>query len=64
MTHGMVWYDHSSTVVICISWNYAGTKNVSKEMRIICTGTVGTETRRGSVNSPTRVCVWSYGNIN
>ena len=40
MTHGMVWYDHSSTVVMCISWNCAGTKNVAKEMRKICAGTV------------------------
>ena len=38
--HGMVWYDHSSTVVMCISWNCAGTKNVAKEMRKICAGTV------------------------
>ena len=26
MTHGMVWYDHSSTVVMCISWICAGHK--------------------------------------
>ena len=36
----MLWYDHSSTVVMCISWNFAGTKNVTKEMRKICAGTV------------------------
>ena len=39
-THGMLWYDHSSTVVMCINWNFAGTKNVAKEMRKICAGTV------------------------
>ena len=63
MTHGMVWYDHSSTVVMCISWNCAGTKNVAEEMRKICAGTVRNRDKTWSSElSDKGVCVviWKY----
>ena len=59
----MVWYDDSSTVVMCISWNCAGAKNVDKEMRKICAGTVWNRDKTWfSELSDKGVCVvmWKY----